>query len=163
MSAFWDYFWPIAALGLVVGAILGSVALRRQRHWLLAVGASVAIAGAALWHGPLGAADRLAAKVESTADFVLADWEMSHVQAKLHRAPLTRRLMLSGPADDFQRAELVRMMSSVPGVSTATWSDDGGWPLLLEAAGVSVLGFLLGLLLAYLVELHRRHNAQWKW
>ena len=163
MSAFWDYFWPIAALGLVAGALFGSIAFRRQRRWPLAVGAVVALAGAALWHGPLGAADRLTAKVESTADFVLADWEMSHVQAQLHRAPLTRRLMLSGPADGFQRAELVRMMSAVPGASSATWSDDGGWPLLAEAAGVSLLGFLLGLLLAYLAELHRRHNAQWKW
>jgi hypothetical protein len=27
----------------------------------------------------------------------------------------------------------------------------------------SLLGFLLGLLLAYLVELRRRYNAQWNW
>ena len=163
MNAFWTYFWPIAALGLVAGAIVGTVAFRRQRNWLLGLGAAVAIIGAYLWHAPLGAADRFAAKVESVAEFVLNDWEMDQVDARLHRAPLTRRLMLSGPADAFQQNELDRMMSTIPGVSTATWSDDGGWPLLLEAAGVAVLGFLLGLLLAYLVELRRRHNAQWKW
>lgn len=163
MNVLWTYFWPIAALGLVAGAIIGTIALRRRRNWLLGVGALVALAGAALWHGPLGAAQRFAAKVDSTAEFVLADWEMSKVDGRLHREPLSRRLMLSGPADDFQRSELVRIMSTIPGVSTATWSDERGWPLLLEAAGISVLGFLLGLLLAYLVELHRRHNAQWKW
>ena len=163
MNVFWAYFWPIAGLGLLAGTIIGSIALRRQRNWLLAVGAIVAIGAAALWHGPLGAANRFTAKVESTGEFVLADWEMSQVQARLHRAPLTRRLMLTGPADDFQRGELVRIMSTIPGVSIATWSNDGGWPLLVEAAGVSVLGFLLGLLLAYLVELRRRHNAQWSW
>lgn len=163
MNVFLNYFWPIAAFGLLSGAILGSIAFRRQRNALIGVGIAVALAGAALWHWPLGAADRFATKVESIAVFVLGDWEMSQVQAHLHSEPLTRRLMLSGPADDFQRTELVRMMSTIPGVSSATWSDDGGWPLILEAAGVSVLGFLLGLLLAYLVELRRRHNAQWKW
>ncbi len=163
MNVFLNYFWPIAAFGLLSGAILGSIAFRRQRNALIGVGIAVGIAGAALWHWPLGAADRFATKVESIALFVLGDWEMSQVQAHLHSEPLTRRLMLSGPADDFQRTELVRMMSTIPGVSSATWSDDGGWPLIVEAAGVSVLGFLLGLLLAYLVELRRRHNAQWKW
>jgi hypothetical protein len=28
---------------------------------------------------------------------------------------------------------------------------------------VAVLGFLFGLLVAYLVELRRRYNAQWNW
>ena len=163
MTVLWTYFWPVAALGLIAGAIAGTIAVRKQRNWLMGVGIVVALAGAALWHGPLGAAERLAAKVDSTAEFVLADWEMSQVDGRLHRQPLTRRLMLSGPADDFQRRELVRIMSTIPGVSSATWSDDGGVPLLAEAAAVSVAGFLLGLLLAYLVELRRRHNAQWKW
>ena len=54
--------------------------------------------------------------------------------------------MLSGPADDFQRGELVRLMSQVPGVSGATWSDRrGGLPLIAEGALAAILGFLLGL------------------
>lgn len=163
MNVLLSYFWPVAALGLIAGAVAGTIALRKQRNWLMAVGIVVALAGAVLWHGPLGAAERLASKVNSTAEFVLADWEMSQVDGRLHRQPLTRRLMLSGPADDFQRGELVRILSTIPGVSRATWSGDGGLPLLAEAAGVCAAGFLLGLLLAYLVELRRRHNAQWKW
>jgi hypothetical protein len=163
VNAFWSYFWPVFASGFVFGAIFGTFAFRRRRRTLFAIGAALSLAAAALWHGPLGAADRFTAKVEGIAEFVLADWEMSQVHAQLHHGPLTRRLMLSGPADDFQQGELVRMMSTIPGVSSATWSDDGGWPLLLEASGVSILGFLIGLLLAYVIELRRRYNAQWRW
>lgn len=163
MNVFWAYFWPIAAAGLVLGVVLGTAAFRRRKMWLIALGIAVAIAAAALWHGPLGAADRFAGRVDRTARFVLVDWEMAQVEGRLFRGPLTRRLMLSGPADDFQRRELVRIMSTIPGVGGATWSDKRGPPLIAEAALASLLGFLAGLLLAYLFELHRRYNAQWKW
>ena len=163
MNAFWSYFWPLFALGAVTGAVSGIAAFRRRRPWLAAIGAAVVLAGAAAGHGPLGAAERLTAKVESPADFVVNDWEMGQVEARLHRGPLSRRLLLSGPADDFQRSELVRIMSTIPGVSTATWGNDGGLPLLAEAAMAAVAGFLIGLLLAYGVELRRRYNAQWRW
>jgi membrane associated rhomboid family serine protease len=36
-------------------------------------------------------------------------------------------------------------------------------PLIAEGAAGAVLGFLFGLLLAYLVELRRRYNAQYNW
>ena len=36
-------------------------------------------------------------------------------------------------------------------------------PLLVEACAVSLVGFMFGLLLAYLVALHRRANAEWRW
>jgi len=164
MNTFWEYFWPIAALGFVLGSILGTFGFRRRRRAFFLAGLVLAIGGTALWHGPLGAADRLSTIIESRARFVLVDWEMGQVEGKLSHGPLTRRLLLSGPADDFQRRELVRIMSTIPGVSSATWSkQDRGIPLIAEAFGVSVLGFLIGLLLAYLVELRRRYNAQWKW
>ena len=163
MNSFWSYFWPVLATGFALGAIFGTIAFRKRRRSLFAIGAALSLAVAGLWHGPLGAADRFMTKVEGVAEFVLADWEMSQVRAQLHHGPLTRRLMLSGPADDFQRGELVRMMSTIPGVSSATWSDEGGLPLLAESAGASVLGFLIGLLLAYVIELRRRYNAQWRW
>ena len=84
--------------------------------------------------------------------------------ARLHHGPLTRRLILAGPADEFQRSELVQIMGSLPGVSSARWSAEGGGPpLILEGIAIAVLGFLSGLLLAYLVELRRRYNMQWNW
>jgi membrane protease YdiL (CAAX protease family) len=185
VNAWWSYFWPVFAAGLVIGAIAGSIALRarilppkdplsrekqivkttpRKRRMALIGGFVVAIAAAAIWHGPLGAADRFTAQVERDARQGLDNWEMYKVMAHLHRGPLTRRLVLSGPADDFQSSELVRIMRTVPGVSGARWSEKGGGPpLILEGAAVAALGFLFGLLLAYLVELRRRHNAQWSW
>ena len=99
-----------------------------------------------------------------TARQTLDYYEMTKVTAHLHHGPLTRRLILSGPADDFQSSELVRIMGDLPGVSNARWSaKGGGLPLIVEGMAAAVLGFLLGLLLAYLVELRRRYNSQWNW
>ncbi len=161
----WSYLWPAFAAALVVGLLTGIFAFRRkQRYRLLAIGLGAAIALALLWHGPLGGADRFAAKVESDARLTLDNYEMWKVQAHLQRGPLTRRLLLSGPADDLQSSELVRIMGTLSGVSSARWSARGrGTPLMAEGAAAALLGFLLGLLLAYLIELRRRYNSQWNW
>lgn len=181
MNAFWAYFWPIFGIGLTIGVIAGLTGFRaprakkkdreaaierwrRRRRIALALGAGAAVAAAALWHGPIGAADRLTAQVGHDARLTLDNYEMTQVRAEIHHGPLTRQVLLSGPADDFQRSELVRIIGSLPGVSSATWSrSGGGTPLIAEGAGVSLLGFLIGLVLAYLVELRRRYNAQWNW
>jgi ABC-type branched-subunit amino acid transport system permease subunit len=165
MNVWWSYCWPVMALGLLVGTISGSIAFRRKnRYPLLAIAAAIVIAGAALWHGPLGAADRFTRQVERNARQALDYYEMARVAEHLHRGPLTRELLLSGTADDFQRSELVRLMSQLPGVSAVSWSQsESGLPLIGEAALYGIGGFLFGLLLAYLVELRRRYNAQWKW
>ena len=36
-------------------------------------------------------------------------------------------------------------------------------PLIVEAGAIAFGGFLVGLLFAYLVELRRRSNAEWRW
>lgn len=166
MNALWAYFWPPFAAALLIGAIAGLIAFRRrgQRNRALLAGAILTIGLAALWHGPGGAADRFVAQVELTARRTLDDFEMTQVSAHLHHDPLTRRLILSGPADDFQSSELVRIMGDLPGVSRAQWAvQPDGPPLILEGIGFAALGFLFGLLVAYLIELRRRYNAQWNW
>jgi hypothetical protein len=169
MSASWNYFWPPFAAALVVGLVAGLIAFRlrrtrEQRYGALAIGVLVSVALAMLWHGPLGAADRFAADVERSARATLVYDEIPQVSGHLHRGPLTRRMILSGPADDFQRSELVRIMGGLPSVSSAQWSaEPGGPPLIVEGAMVAVVGFLFGLLIAYLIELRRRYNAQWNW
>jgi hypothetical protein len=166
MNPLWTYFWPTFGLGLLFGAVCGSIAFRRQKRQLFALifGAVLSVAAAGLWHGPLGGATRFASQVERSARLTLNHYEMTQIKAHLHHAPLTRWLVLSGRADDFQTSELVRLMSQLPGVSRATWSEsDRAVPLVGEGAAVSLLGFLIGLLLAYLVELRRRYNAQWNW
>ena len=167
MNPLWDYFWPSLTAGMVVGIVAGAYGFRRRssrRNLALALGTVSSIALAALWHGPMGAADRFSAAVEREAQNALVYYEITEVKAHLHHGPLTRQVMLSGPADDFQRQELARHMGEVPGIASASWSNDGGGiPLIVEGAAVAILGFLLGLLVAYLVELRRRYNAQWNW
>jgi hypothetical protein len=169
MNASWDYFWPAFAAGLVVGLIAGLIAFRlrrtrKQRYGTLTIGVLVSVALAMLWHGPLGAADRFADEVERTARSALVYNEIPQVSAHLHRGPLTRRIVLSGPADDFQRSELVRIMGDLPGVGSAQWTGEpAGVPLIADGAGVALVGFLFGLFVAYLIELRRRYNAQWNW
>jgi hypothetical protein len=165
MNASWSYFWPPLAAGLVIGAIIGLIAFRRSKRSLaLAVGFAISLALAALWHGPLGAADRFAQIVDRSVRTALVNNEIPEVTGHIHRGPLTRRVLLSGPANDFQRSQLVQIIGSLPGVSRAQWTaSPAGLPLILEALALAVLGFLLGLVLAYLVELRRRYNAQWKW
>ncbi|MGE5562315.1 MAG: hypothetical protein ACM3ZV_03300 [Bacillota bacterium] len=166
MSPFWTYFWPPLGAGLAVGIIAGDFAFRRRtmRYLPLAVGIVAAVGLAALWHGPGGAANRFRTEVNATIRSAILYWEIPQVSGHLHENPLTRRAMLSGPADAFQRGELVRIIDEVPGVSGASWSGDGGGvPLVAEGAAAALLGFLFGLLGAYLRDIRRRYNAQWNW
>ena len=165
MNALWSYFWPVFALALLVGTIAGLIAWRpRARTWPILAGGAVAMALAALvWHGPLGGGDRLASSAERLARQTILYYEVPQVQARLQRGPMSRHILLSGQADDFQRRELARMMTEIPGVASAGWGGRGQVPLFLEAVVVGLIAFLLGALLAYAVSARRRHNSQWRW
>lgn len=93
-----------------------------NRTSILALGIVAVIGASWLWHGPLGAGDRFAAGVDERARAMLDRYEMVHVQARMERGPLSRRVILSGPADDFQRREIKRMVEAQPGVGEAVWS-----------------------------------------
>ena len=185
MSILWSYFWPAFGAGLLCGVIAGIFAFRaprvrtkasegelaaamsrwsRRRLGAIAGGAVAALIAVALWHGPLGAADRLAQDLERSARQTLVDHDAPPgLTVRVHRGPLTRQLILSGSGDDFQREEAARLLGEVPGVSSAGWTDSTGIPLIVEGFASALVGFLLGLLVAYLVELRRRYNSQWTW
>ncbi len=131
-----------------------------MRFWPgLLIGIAATLAAGALCHGPLGAADRIAGQIEGDARIVLDNYEMPRVSARLARAPLRRTLLLTGPADDFQRAEIVRLLDTLPGVSDARWTNSpGSWslPLLAEAELFALVGYAIGMIFAYLLELRRR-------
>ena len=93
-----------------------------------AAGVAATLAFGAIWHGPLGAGERLAARAEAIGRSTLTYYEMPLVTARIERDPLTRTLVLSGPADPFQRGELVRIMNDVPGVAAVRW-DPASLPL----------------------------------
>lgn len=172
MLLLWDLYWPALAAALIIGVGTGAFAFRlgrprARRLIILAVGIAATISVTSLWHGPFGTADTFRSGVESAARATLDQYEMGQVQARLER-PLSRTLLLSGPADDFQRSELLRIMGEVAGVGDVRWSDgprqgDLTIPMLAEAGFWSLVVFGLGLLLAYLVELRRRARAEWRW
>ena len=125
MSVIWNFYWPALVAAAIIGVVAGTLHFRRSTgprdyRWLLK-GAGLAISVGLLWHGPGGAADRFAASVETTARKTLLDFEMASVTAHLERGPLSRTIVMSGPADDFQQSELVRIMEAIPGVSRAQW------------------------------------------
>ena len=166
MSILWTYFWPPFAAALVCGLIGGRIAFRRPGRRHIARGAALVLGLtlAAAWHGPMGAGDKLAAHINRDAQGTLEFYELSKITAHVHRGPLSRRVMLAGPHDDFQGTELPRTMATLPGASSSRWEPAGGGvPLIAEAGLAALLGFLFGLLLAYLIELRRRYNLQWNW
>ena len=178
MSPMWSYFWPLFAIGLVAGAFgmwrsyrQGRAGRsRRDRRLTVGLAPGVAIAGALIWHWPLGAADRLAGTAERTARTTLVYYELPQINAVVQRAPMTRRVLLSGQADAFQRRELVRIMNEIPGVGSVAWQTPSGpgrsrmmLPLLVEAAMAALAGLAFGMLAAHIVELRRRANAEWSW
>lgn len=100
--------------------------MTRTQYVLL--GAAAVVGVAAIYHGPMGAAQRLETQIEKAARAELDRNEMTQVQARLEDGPLSRTLVLSGPADDFQRSELVRVLGEIPGVAAVEW-DAGSLPV----------------------------------
>jgi hypothetical protein len=168
MNLLWDLYWPLIVAAAVAGVIAGAYGFRRRKKGRVALAAGLAavVALAWLWHGPMGAGARFAAAAEQQTRQVLVDFEMAPVRAVVERSPLSRTLVLNGPADDFQRAELVRILNDVRGIGSVHWADQPApfmLPLLLEVELAALISFGLGLLMAYLLELRRRSNAQWSW
>ena len=92
-----------------------------KRSLVLGLGIAATLAFGGLWHGPLGAGERLATRADKIARATLDYYELPAVSARIERDPLARRIVLSGPADDFQRSELRRIMGKVPGVNEVRW------------------------------------------
>ena len=137
MNPLWDYFWPIFAAGIVIGAGAGHLAFRkmrmagasaptqqrrRTRNRYFGGGAAAALVATMLWSGPLGGDGRLIGRIETSARATLDHLEMTQVSARLERGPLRRRLVLSGPADDFQRGQLVQILDDIHGVHGVRWA-----------------------------------------
>ena len=178
MSFLWDLYWPLLTATAVIGVITGRLAYklpgksgekaayRRKRNLTLLVGAAAILLAGWIWHGPVGAGQRFAAETERFTRKVLVDWEMAPVRAVVARDPLKRSLILSGPGDSFQRSGLVRVLNDVPGIGEVHWADEPpglALPMLVEVELAGLISFGVGLLLAYLLELRRRSNAQWRW
>lgn len=131
-----------------------------NRTTALAIGVAASLAAAVLWHGPGGAGERLAGPIDRSMRATLDHYEMLAVAARVQRDPLTRRIMLDGPADDFQRGEIKRISLELPGVAAAHWvgrrDPPRALPLLAEAMLMALACFAIGVVLAYIAALRRR-------
>lgn len=87
----------------------------------LALGIAASLGATAIYHGPVGTGERMARAIERVARTELDLQEMVQIQARIERGPLRRTLVLSGPADDFQRRELPKIMVRLPGVEAVRW------------------------------------------
>jgi hypothetical protein len=170
VNLLWDYYWPAIVAAVIIGVMSGRIAFQRfagrRRILAFVAGAVAAIALTALWHGPLGAGDRLANSLETSVRRLLVAFEVPQFRSQVERNPIRRTILLSGPADNFQRAETVRILNLSPGVAAARWTgstDRSSLPLLAEVTLASLVAFGLGLLLSYLLELRRRSRAEWRW
>jgi hypothetical protein len=141
VTTLWHYYWVVVAMGVAIGAVSGTLLYnrlvsnardqlagrdtpivdnRRKRRNIFLAGMAATIMFAMMWHW--FASERLAAKVEATVRAELKHQEMLGVSGRLDRSPLRRRIVLSGPADNFQHAELVRIIDDLPGVSGVRWA-----------------------------------------
>lgn len=134
-----------------------------RNRTLFLIGIAGTLAAGALWHGPLGAGARLSARMEARTQQLLAEWDMTQVRGRVAQAPLRREVILGGRADDFQRSELKRLVALLPGVEAVAFDGekrDQPLPLVVEAELAALIGFCIGLIIAYLGELRRR-SRQW--
>jgi hypothetical protein len=118
------------------------------------LGLAATVASTVAWHGPGGAGVSLVNGIERETRAMLDNYEMSVVKVTAQRQPMARRIILSGPGDDFQRAEIVRYSERIAGVGEARWSVTRSHfrhplPLLAEAILLSLAAFALGLMIAY--------------
>ncbi|MEO7634716.1 MAG: hypothetical protein ABIS38_03590, partial [Sphingomicrobium sp.] len=110
-----------------------------KRSAAFAIGIAATLAATALWHGPGGAGKQMAKSIDHEVRAMLDHYEMQAVGARIQHKPLTRRVMLDGPADDFQRGEIKRMSQSLPGVATAHWIGSGNQTRQLPLLGEAML------------------------
>ena len=148
-------------------------------RWLkLLIGLVFTLAVVWLSYGPLGRGAAYADLLQSRAEFVLRGGEVPNVQARIARSPISRTVILCGPANDFQRGGLNDYpgldgrMLLIGGISRVVWDPPaptpravtppcrpggpgqagGGIPLLVELFGLSILFWLVGLGLGWMLR-----------
>jgi hypothetical protein len=188
MTVVWHIYWPLLVAALLAGVITGRLAYRRprlgkdpaedikraasekyrrKRNKTVGLGIAGLLAAVALWHGPLGGGERFARLVEGAVATELEWLEMPEISGKLDRSPLSRTLVLAGPANSFQQDGFIRALRPVRGLAGIRWDDQRAshfaLPLLAEVTLLSLIAFSLGLFFSFVVEIRRRVNAEWSW
>ena len=96
----------------------------------LLIGAAAALAAGWLSHGPLGRGEAFVAGLEAAANAQVAEAELPGVTVRFSRDPLSRKAILTGTADDFQREGMGQLpgindrIRGIAGISGIEWQRD---------------------------------------
>ena len=102
-----------------------------MKRWTkLLIGAAAALAAGWISHGPLGRGEAFVAGLEAAANAQIAEAELPGVAARFSRDPLSRRAILTGTANDFQREGMGQLpglndrIRGIAGISGIEWQED---------------------------------------
>jgi hypothetical protein len=93
------------------------------------IGLALALAAGAISHGPLGRGAAFIDGLDAELQAILKDVALPGVNGAIQREPLSRRAILSGPADRFQREGvgslpgLDERVLSIPGMGRVEWTN----------------------------------------
>jgi hypothetical protein len=82
-----------------------------------------------LSHGPLGNGEALVSALEARARAVVVASQVSGVDARMQRDPMSREVVLSGPANDYQREGMGQFpglndrIREIEGISSLRWAN----------------------------------------
>lgn len=96
------------------------------------IGLAAALGAGWVSHAPMGRGEAFAAQLDAQVQAVLSEPMVAipGVTAQVQREPLARRVILSGPANCFQRngqgslPGLDGRVSAIPGVAGVEWSNE---------------------------------------
>ena len=100
-------------------------------RWLkFLIGAAAALAAGLVSHGPLGRGEAFVASLEARAQEEVRKAELPGVTAHLSRSPMSREVVMTGNANDFQREGMGQLpgindrIRAIPGISGLRWDDN---------------------------------------
>ena len=125
MSLLWDLYWPVIVAAAVAGVMAGAFGFRRKKRGRFSLAAGIAATIAVRLDLAWASRHRRPVRIHGRTPDPPGARGLGNgpVRAIVARDPLQRTLILSGPADDFQRAELVRILNYVPGVGNVRWAN----------------------------------------
>lgn len=98
--------------------------------WLkLLIGIAAALAAGLISHGPLGRGEAFVGLLEARVNEEVRTADLPGVTARLGRDPLSREVVLTGTANDFQREGMGLLpgindrIRAIPGISGLRWDD----------------------------------------
>lgn len=157
----------------------GARRLRVSRSVKILIGLAVALLVGWIGHGPLGRGAAYVDTLEVGARAAVARSEVKGISVQMNREPLARVAILAGTDDPFLRcgsASFIRgnrdcsmarretdvpgindRVAAVPGMAGLRWEPRGRVvPLLVETLGLTLLAWLVGLALGWLIFRPRR-------